>query len=514
MELLGKKWNKNTDTTLYAIWEINTREISQYVTTGTIVENTLKNDKYIVYNTIDSTPWNPLHQKTIIDWRDETVTDLTKHTNRSVVSNRYNNIDIAAGYSEEVIFIGNKNKTFTNFRMYLCSYTSSQNLTLTFDNFKFTTNENTAIALYAATGINLTINVLGECSISTSVNSGNIINLSGVESTINFIGSGSMSINAGDGSDGSSGTAGGNGGYGIAVKYIMLNMSGSLSITGGDGGNGGDGTGGDGGDGGAGGAGGNCVIAETMWIKGDTILQCYAGSGGDGGAGGDGSDGRDGKNVSDDRHGKNGENGIAGNSGGAGGAGGIATTTAGAGNGSHGGNSVIKVGEVTYITAYGGGGDGGASSRGAANGGSNSGSRGVHNNSGTSLEATPLLEADYIGDGADVENVVCMRNKGGVPYETDSGAPGSGGGGAGSAGHKTYGGSGCGGTGGFGYVSYITGERVVYGAGGGGGIGKNGGDATYLEDDWLPLLEGAGLGKAGEVTAAIAKGTEAAKEGL
>jgi len=187
----------NEHITLYAIWEINTREISQYVTTGTIVENTLKNDKYIVYNTIDSTPWNPLHQKTIIDWRNETVTDLTKHTNRSVVSNRYNNIDIVAGYSEEVIFIGNKNKTFTNFRMHLCSYTSSQNLTLTFDNFKFTTNESTAIALYAATGINLTINVLGESSISPSVTCGNIINLSGAESKLNFIGSGKMTIYSG-----------------------------------------------------------------------------------------------------------------------------------------------------------------------------------------------------------------------------------------------------------------------------------------------------------------------------
>ena len=168
------------------------------------------------------------------------------------------------------------------------------------------------------------------------------------------------------------------------------------------------------------------------------------------------------------------------------------------GRAGHGGNSTISVGDATYITAYGGGGDGGKDSRGAANGGSNSGSRGVHYSSGTSLEATPLIEADYIGDGADVENVVCMRNKGGTPYETDSGAPGSGGGGAGGAGCPTYGGSSCGGTGGFGYVSFITGERVVYGAGGGGGLGKNGGSATYLEEDYLPFLEGAGLGEAGK----------------
>ena len=180
---------------------------------------------------------------------------------------------------------------------------------------------------------------------------------------------------------------------------------------------------------------------------------------------------------------------------GAGGAGGAATTstTTGAGKGGNGGNSVLKVGDVTYVTAYGGGGDGGYNSVGVANGGSNSGVRGTKT-------AANLKSVTVVGEGAEnlVTDIVARANKGGGPYTTSSGYPGAGGGGADSAGHPTYGGSSCGGTGGFGYVSYITGERVVYGAGGGGGIGKNGGDATYLEDDWIPLLEGAGLGKAGQ----------------
>ena len=180
---------------------------------------------------------------------------------------------------------------------------------------------------------------------------------------------------------------------------------------------------------------------------------------------------------------------------GAGGAGGAATTstTTGSGKGGNGGNSVLKVGDVTYVTAYGGGGDGGYNSAGVANGGSNSGVRGTKT-------AANLKSVTVVGEGAEnlVTDIVARANKGGGPYSTSSGYPGAGGGGADSAGHPTYGGSSCGGTGGFGYVSYITGERVVYGAGGGGGIGKNGGDATYLEDDWIPLLEGAGLGKAGQ----------------
>ena len=159
---------------------------------------------------------------------------------------------------------------------------------------------------------------------------------------------------------------------------------------------------------------------------------------------------------------------------GEGGEGGVAasgTTTDGLAGG-NGGNSYFKVGDVTYITACGGGGDGGYASTGVACGGSNSGSRGTHRNSGVSVTATALNESAYIGEGADVANVVCLRNKGSEGYVTDSGASGGAGGGAVAAG-KVASGSGAGGTGGAGFESDITGVSAVYGSGGGGGLGKS-----------------------------------------
>ena len=137
----------------------------------------------------------------------------------------------------------------------------------------------------------------------------------------------------------------------------------------------------------------------------------------------------------------------------------------------NGGKSVITVNDVVYITAYGGGGDGGFASSGVAVGGSNSGSRGRYEGSSASITAPELANVEYIGAGADVANVVCMRNKGSDGYQTSSGAPGGGGGGAISAGIVGRS-SGEGGRGGDGYESDITGEIKVYGSGGGGGLGK------------------------------------------
>ncbi|MBO5905823.1 MAG: tyrosine-protein phosphatase, partial [Kiritimatiellae bacterium] len=178
---------------------------------------------------------------------------------------------------------------------------------------------------------------------------------------------------------------------------------------------------------------------------------------------------------------------------GAGGAGGITNTSStaviAAGNG---GNSSIKVGDLTYVTAYGGGGDGGKDSTGVANGGSNSGAR-------AAKAATSLKSVTVVGAGAEnlVTDIVARANKGGSGYSTNSGYPGTGGGGASGVGGSTSS-SNLGGTCGYGYVSMITGNRVVYGAGGGGGIGKNGGSGTAMWDDSLEFVEGAGIGTAGK----------------
>lgn len=154
---------------------------------------------------------------------------------------------------------------------------------------------------------------------------------------------------------------------------------------------------------------------------------------------------------------------------GAGGAGGSAATadTLGVEKAENGGNTIISVDGLAYITAYGGGGDGGKDSSGVAMGGSNSGVR-------QNQTAVALNELAVVGTGAEdlLKNVTVYRNKGGAGYSTSSGYPGAGGGGAMEAGGASTG-SGIGGSGGAGVALDITGSSVVYGSGGGGGLGKS-----------------------------------------
>ena len=154
---------------------------------------------------------------------------------------------------------------------------------------------------------------------------------------------------------------------------------------------------------------------------------------------------------------------------GAGGAGGSAATadTLGVEKAENGGNTIISVDGLAYITAYGGGGDGGKDSSGVAIGGSNSGVR-------QNQTAVALNELAVVGTGAEdlLENVTVYRNQGGGGYSTSSGYPSAGGGGAMEAGGKATA-SGVGGSGGAGVALDITGSSVVYGSGGGGGLGKS-----------------------------------------
>jgi hypothetical protein len=182
---------------------------------------------------------------------------------------------------------------------------------------------------------------------------------------------------------------------------------------------------------------------------------------------------------------------------GAGGNGGTATTsaTANAGAGGNGGDTVLKVDNLTYVTAYGGGGDGGYDSTGVANGGSNSGAR----KDGIAID---IAQKSVVSTDAEpfVSNVVSRGNKGGNGIAPEEGAyPGAGGGGAGSEGGEAggYGIPQLGGACGYGYVSMITGIRTVYGAGGGGGTGlESGGLGTLIESAFEPYIEGAGVGRA------------------
>ena len=187
---------------------------------------------------------------------------------------------------------------------------------------------------------------------------------------------------------------------------------------------------------------------------------------------------------------------------GAGGAGGQLRTNQrdGASSGTYygaskkGGNSVLKVGGTTYVTAYGGGRDQGTTRRDTNSsswttsnsniggvGGSNGGSRGGN----TSNQSNPTKGAVASVDA--LRNCVAYGNKGGKGCSDEYyGFPAAGGGGGateagGNAGNNADGWPA--GKGGEGLASDITGASVVYGSGGGGAshqgsLGGKGGEGA------------------------------------
>ena len=187
---------------------------------------------------------------------------------------------------------------------------------------------------------------------------------------------------------------------------------------------------------------------------------------------------------------------------GAGGAGGQLRTNQrdGASSGTYygasrkGGDSVLKVGGTTYVTAYGGGRDQGTTKRDSNSsswttshsniggvGGSNGGSRGGK----TSNQSNPTKGA--VASVTALRNCTTYGNKGGKGCSQEFyGFPSAGGGGGateagGDAGNDAAGWPG--GKGGQGLASEITGARVVYGSGGGGAshqgsLGGKGGDGA------------------------------------
>ena len=283
------------DVTLYAKWDVAT-----------------------YYDSIDETPWSPASGRVVIDWSKEADTNLLNHTSRAVQGTRYNNIDINPG-TTEITFIGDPSKTYTNFRMHLCGFADGQKITIRFWNFKFVTNENTAIGLYLDSGANLTIDVWEDCSISTYCSSGSIIGTSDSHiKYLTFTGNGTMNITAGNGVNGAStGASGTHGGVAIYAEETTVNMmnvfTGTLNVTGGNGGNGttgstgttgsdgerrdwvggkagNGGTGGTGGTGGHGGAAGHAIVSTKITIT-SGLAKFNGGSGGSGGKGGTGGTG-------------------------------------------------------------------------------------------------------------------------------------------------------------------------------------------------------------------------------
>ncbi len=372
--------------TFTAYWKVDVRTIGKYATNGSVVSDTDETNIYTVYTSINGTGWSPSasNGRVIVYWGDESGTevDMLTHTDRSVSNSRYNNIDIGNG-TKEIIFIGNPNKTYINLCMHLCNFTNHQKLTIRFIDFKFKTNDSFAIQQYnsgTTPDIDLTIDVVGNCSIGSSYSGGKALSLP--NQVVTFTGSGTMTLTGGNGAKGTDGVniaaqAGGsapNGGNGsdggsaIVCHTLIVDMpNGSLKVYGGNGGDGGKGgsfsskgncsgmpklaSGGNGGNGGDG--------AYAIITTGDVeIKSCksYYSQPGNGGKGGDGGKGCDAVQVDGNYpdyggnggHGGNGGRGYNSGAGGAGGKGGYSFGTdywdtkpklGKSGDGGNGGNS-------------------------------------------------------------------------------------------------------------------------------------------------------------------------------
>ena len=245
-----------------------------------------------LYTDIAATP-EIKHERAIIDWRNYMGTDVETARGNAVIS-IYN----VSGDTQEVIFIGDPYAVYTKMKIELVGFAEDQELIIRFVNFNYITNQSSAISPSESDdGMILTIEVNGKCSIASTYSGGNII--SDFTNTVNLTGSGNMTITAGAGADASSGGANGqDGGMGIKAENVVIDMTGELTVIGGNGGNGAEGSTGShtsrAGDGGDGGNGGMAIISQSLsMINSNTKLQIIGGNGGSGGKGGNIPDGSD-----------------------------------------------------------------------------------------------------------------------------------------------------------------------------------------------------------------------------
>lgn len=303
---------------LYAVWEVDPYTIGKYVANGVVVSDTHGENSYTVYNYINETPQIKGSGKVIVDW--SSCSNGTHNYISAVNSTgtRYgggnNNLDIAYGITE-VFFVGNPNATYTDVYIYTVSYPVDSELTIHLKDMNLSSGSGIINSWYGDSsqdvGMYLTIDCLGTNSITATSSGGTaILN----RKNLTFTGSGTLSVTGGDGTDAT--TAGGHGsdgGTAIIVDNLTINMTGKITVVGGDGGNGyigstgstgstgsrrdwvggkagNGGTGGTGGTGGNGGVGGAAIIANKVIIVNGTAV-CEGGDGGDGGKGGTGGTG-------------------------------------------------------------------------------------------------------------------------------------------------------------------------------------------------------------------------------
>ncbi len=315
--------------TFTAYWKVDILTIGEYAVNGSNVSDTDGTNVYTVYTSINGTGWSAAPKegntqgRVIVYWAKESGTevDMLTHTDRSVNGSRYNNIDIGSD-TKEIIFIGNSSKTYINLCMNLCSFTNNQALTIRFIDFKFKTNESFAIKQWNAEGqtpsINLTIDVVGNCSIGSSYSGGKALYFP--NQTITLTGSGTMSLAGGNGADATSpDNAGSDGGTAVVAGGLVVNMTGNLNITGGNGGAGCEGKTGthtsNAGNGSNGGNGGMAIDCQSVSIINPSVkISIIGGNGGNGGKGGyipDGSNNDGMYDIADAGNGGNGGNGGA-----------------------------------------------------------------------------------------------------------------------------------------------------------------------------------------------------------
>jgi len=305
---------RNETITLYAVWEVNPNTVGGNVSNGVIVSNTDGSNKYVVYNLMEQTP--QIKQvdgvrKVVVDWSKysgnvDYVYAVTHDASGKEVS-RYGggntNLDIAYPI-EDVTFVGNSNATYKSVYIYTVGYPEGSQLTIHLQNMNFSSSAGIINSWYGDSaqdvGMHLTIDCTGTNSITATASGGTAITN---RKDLIFTGAGTLTVTAGDGTSATTaGGSGSDGGTAIIADNITVNMSGKITVYGGDGGHGEDGTSGtdasdydksatSGTDGGHGGNGGHAISVKSINLVTNNIYL-YGGDGGDGGHGGNGGNGK------------------------------------------------------------------------------------------------------------------------------------------------------------------------------------------------------------------------------
>ena len=176
---------KNDDiVNLYAVWEVDPYAVGEYVTNSAVASDTHGENSYTVYNSISGIPTTTPAGNVIIDWSREI---------NYIVNN---NLDIS-NKTTSIIFVGDINKTFTKFSFDICSFANGQSLTVQFKDFNYITDGYTAISADSSHTVNLTIDVVGTCTIGTTHASGSILgHNNGVLKNVSFIGNGQIELSS------------------------------------------------------------------------------------------------------------------------------------------------------------------------------------------------------------------------------------------------------------------------------------------------------------------------------